>query len=91
MPAKGKTKHGARQDDVIARDIRQALKLDSDVPDERIRVQVHNGLATLEGNVEANLQKAAAEADARKVKGVVGIVNRIGVELVTLSTVARQM
>ena len=89
MPAKGKTKHGARLDDDIARDIRQALKLDSDVPDERIRVQVHNGLATLEGNVEANLQKFTAESDARKVKGVVDVVNRITVEAVTLSTVAR--
>ena len=89
MPAKGKTKGGARLDDDIARDIRQALKLDSDVPDERIRVQVHNGVATLEGNVEANLQKATAESVARKVKGVVDIVNRITVEAVTLSSVAR--
>ena len=89
MPAKGKTKRGARLDDDIARDIRQALKLDSDVPDERIRVQVHNGVATLEGNVEANLQKATAESDTRKVKGVVDIVNRITVEAVPLSTVVR--
>ena len=89
MPAKGKTKRGARLDDDIARDIRQALKLDSDVPDERIRVQVHNGVATLEGNVEANLQKATAESDTRKVKGVVDVVNRITVEAVPLSTVAR--
>jgi osmotically-inducible protein OsmY len=65
------------------------LKLDSDVPDERIRVQVQNGAATLEGNVEANLQKATAESDTRKVKGVVDVVNRITVEAVPLSTVAR--
>jgi osmotically-inducible protein OsmY len=89
MPAKGKTKRGGRLDDDVARDIRQALKLDSDVPDERIRVQVHNGVATLEGNVEANLQKATAESDTRKVKGVVDIVNRITVEAVPLSTVTR--
>jgi len=89
MPAKGKTKRGARLDDDIARDIRQALKLDSDVPDERIRVQVHNGVATLEGNVEANLQKATAESDTKKVKGVVDVVNRITVEAVPLSTVVR--
>jgi len=89
MPAKGKAKRGARLDDDIARDIRQALKLDSDVPDERIRVQVHNGVATLEGNVEANLQKATAESDTKKVKGVVDVVNRITVEAVPLSTVVR--
>jgi osmotically-inducible protein OsmY len=89
MPVKGKIKRGARLDGDIARDIRQALKLDSDVPDERIRVQVQNGAATLGGNVEASLQKITAEADARKVKGVVDVVNRITVEAVTLSTVSR--
>jgi osmotically-inducible protein OsmY len=84
MPAKGKAKQSTqRLDTEIARDIRHALKLDSEVPDERIRVQVQKGVATLEGNVETNLQKATAEADARKVKGVVEVVNRIAVEAVT--------
>ena len=89
MSAKAKTKRAARLDADIVRDILQALKLDSDVPDERIRVQVQNGVATLEGNVETNLHKTTAEADARKVKGVVDVVNRITVEAVSLSTVSR--
>jgi osmotically-inducible protein OsmY len=89
MPAKGKTERRPRLDGKIARDIREALKLDSDVPDERIRVQVQNGVATLEGNVETNLQKTTAEADARKVKGVIDVVNKVTVEAVTLSMVPR--
>lgn len=77
MPAKRKAKPGARPDEDIARDIRHAFKLDSDVPDEHISVQVHSGWVTLEGNVEARLQTEAAEADAKKVRGVLGIDNRI--------------
>jgi osmotically-inducible protein OsmY len=77
MPATTKIKHAGRPDDDIARDIRQALKLDSDVPDERISVQVHSGIATLEGNVESSLQKEAAAADAKKVNGVRTVMNQI--------------
>lgn len=79
MAATGKIRHGTRPDDDIARDVRQALKLDSDVPDERISIQVQNGVVTLEGNVESSLQKEAAAADAKKVNGVSGVDNRINV------------
>ena len=74
---KPETLSDARLDSVIAANVRQALKLDSDVPDERITVQVHDGLVTLDGTVDADLQKEAAEADAHKVKGVRGVTNRI--------------
>lgn len=77
MPAKSKTKHSVRSDDDITRDVQQALKLDSDVPDERISVQVHNGIVTLDGNVDANLQKEAAAEDAKKVAGVRSVMNQI--------------
>ncbi len=79
MTLKSKSQRDARPDAAIAWDIRQALKLDSDVPDERITVHVQDGLATLEGTLEASLQKEAAEADARKVRGVRGVTNRIHV------------
>lgn len=77
MPTTTKIKHAGRSDQNIAQDIREALKLDSDVPDERISVQVHNGIATLEGNVDSSLQKEAAGADAKKVSGVRSIMNQI--------------
>jgi osmotically-inducible protein OsmY len=80
MTRKDKTTRSAQLDSDIARNIRQALKLDNDVPDEHIRVEVSHGLATLEGTVETDLQKEAAEADARRVKGVRDVMNRIGLE-----------
>lgn len=66
-------------DSVIAAAIQQRFKLDSDVPDERITIHVHQGLVTLYGTVDARLQKEAAESGAHKVKGVRGVTNRIHV------------
>jgi osmotically-inducible protein OsmY len=65
MP-KDSTKHAGRMDDDIARDILQSLRLDDDVPDERITIQVNRGKVTLRGNVDNSFQKAAAESDAKK-------------------------
>ena len=89
MPAKRKTKQGARPDEDLARDIRHALRLDNDVPDERITVQVERGTATLQGTVGAIVQKQTAEADARRVRGVLGVINNIDVEPATAGTAAR--
>jgi len=77
MTEKGRTTHGLRTDDEIALSIRQALKLDNDVPDEKIKVQVRDAVAVLEGIVETELQKETAEADARRIRGVRDVVNRI--------------
>ena len=78
-----------RPDNKIAEDIRQALRLDSDVPDERIRVEVHNGFATIGGSVDRDLQKEAAQNDAYKVSGVRGVTNQIEVMPETLGAQAR--
>lgn len=72
-----KTTHGLRTDDEIALNIRHVLKLDNDVPDDRIRVQVNEGMATLEGTVDNEIQRDTAEADVRKVRGVLEVINRI--------------
>ena len=74
-----KTQHALRTDDEIALSIRQALKLDNDVPDEGVKVQVHDGVATLEGSVNNDMQRQTAETDARHVRGVRDVVNRLEV------------
>lgn len=78
MSSRSGTQH-TQADGCLSQEIRLALKLDNDVPDQRIKVQVHNGVATLDGNVDAEVQKAAAEADAKQVHGVIEVVNRIHV------------
>ncbi len=79
MVTKSKPKRGARLDEDIARDVKQSMKFDNDVPDDRIHVTVHDGLVTLEGTADRSFQKEAAEMDARKVKGVRDVTNRIEV------------
>jgi osmotically-inducible protein OsmY len=73
-----------RTDAEIASDIRKALKLDHDVPDELISVQVYNGVVTIAGNVEEIAQKDIAENDAKKVKGVRNVISRIVVRGATV-------
>ncbi|MGD1095038.1 MAG: BON domain-containing protein [Bryobacteraceae bacterium] len=77
MATTDKAKSGARADEDMVRDIRQSWKLDSEVPDDRISVEVRDGVATLEGTVDRRSQKEAAEFNAKRVKGVRGVTNRI--------------
>ena len=77
MTTKDKADSGPRADHDIVRDIRQSWKLDSEVPDDRISVEVHDGVATLEGTLDRRSQKEAAEFNAKRVKGVRAVTNRI--------------
>jgi osmotically-inducible protein OsmY len=66
-----------RPDPDIARDAVQAIKLWLPFSDERIQVVVKNGWITLEGEVEWNYQREAAEKAVRRLRGVKGISNFI--------------
>jgi len=69
-----------RTDPEIARDIVSAMKLDLTVPDDRIKAGVHDGYVTLEGTVDWNFQRSGAEACARNVHGVRGVLNHIAIK-----------
>jgi osmotically-inducible protein OsmY len=69
-----------RTDPEIARDIVHAMKLDLTVPDDHIKAGVHDGYVTLEGTVDWNFQRSGAEACARNVHGVRGVLNHIAVQ-----------
>jgi osmotically-inducible protein OsmY len=56
-----------------------ALYWDLAVPRHRVIVKVDRGVVTLEGVVERAYQKSCAEADVRRVSGVVGVRNEIAV------------
>jgi osmotically-inducible protein OsmY len=61
----------------IARAARNALEWDVEVPADRITVTVSNGWVKLEGEVEWEYQREAAERDVRSLKGVKGVSNLI--------------
>ena len=89
MRTRAEKKSGARGDPEIARDVIHVMKADFGVPDDRIRVKVRDRVVTIEGTVERDSQRDAAENCARKVTGVRGITNKIEVEPAMLPAEAR--
>ena len=69
-----------RPDPDIARDAVAALKTESPISYDRIKVVVRDGWVTLEGAVEWQYQKTTAENAVRRVKGVKGVTNVIAVK-----------
>jgi len=69
-----------RSDADIARVALDALQWNSSVPADRIKVMVHKGWVTLEGDVEWGYQKTAAEEAVRRLTGVVGVSNQVAVK-----------
>ena len=69
-----------RTDEDIAEAAVSALKSHLSVPADRIKVTVRNGLVTLEGEVEWQYQKIAAENAVRYLAGVTGVSNLITVK-----------
>jgi len=69
-----------RTDTDIAEAAVRALKNNLSVPDEKIKVTVREGWITLEGEVEWQHQKTAAESSVRYLVGVKGVSNLIMVK-----------
>jgi osmotically-inducible protein OsmY len=69
-----------RSDTEIAHAAINALKWDTEVPDELIKPKVENGWVTLEGAVEFFYQKSAAERCVRFLNGVRGVINLMSVK-----------
>ena len=64
-------------DPEIARNAVTALETRANVPDNRIQVTVKNGWLTLEGDVEWQYQRAAAESAVKSLTGVKGVTNQV--------------
>jgi osmotically-inducible protein OsmY len=69
-----------RTDEDIARAAVNALAWSIEVPNDRIKVRVSKGWITLEGTVDWQFQKKAAEKAVRDLTGVRGISNLIDVK-----------
>ena len=66
-------------DDEIAQRALAIIGWDATVPDERIKVKVEKGWVTLSGEVQWQYQRSAAKQAVRKLSGVRGVTNLIGV------------
>jgi osmotically-inducible protein OsmY len=69
-----------RADEDIAADAVKALQLNASVPADTINVTVSKGWVTLEGEIEWQYQKEAAEKAVRYLPGVIGVTNLIKVK-----------
>jgi osmotically-inducible protein OsmY len=54
-----------------------AIHWDLAVPRNRVAVEVQDGWVTMSGLVDLPYQRQCAEFDARKVPGVIGVINQI--------------
>jgi osmotically-inducible protein OsmY len=70
-----------RADSDIRRDVEDELRWDPDIDATDIAVTVKNGVVTLAGFVRSYMQKYQAEADAKRVAGVVAVANDIEIRL----------
>jgi osmotically-inducible protein OsmY len=70
-----------RSDSDIRRDVEGELRWDPDIDATDIAVTVNNGVVTLAGFVRGFIQKYHAEADAKRVAGVVAVANDIEIRL----------
>ena len=68
-----------RTDTEVAHAVREVLRWDVLVPDERIRSTVTNGWVMLEGEVATHTQRGDVERAVRNLTGVCGISNRLEV------------
>jgi osmotically-inducible protein OsmY len=69
-----------RTDADIAAAVSRAIEWDAMVPPDRVKVTVSKGWVTLEGAVEWQFEKEAAERAARRITGVRGVTNLIRVQ-----------
>jgi osmotically-inducible protein OsmY len=70
----------ARTDTEIAHALTSALTWDTEVPDDKVKARVDNGWIWLDGEVEWQFQKLAAERAVRNLTGVRGITSTIQVK-----------
>ena len=69
-----------RNDADIARTAKNVLQWDVLVPHDRIKVTVENGRITLEGEVDRQFQRSAAERAVLRLTGVKGVTNQITIK-----------
>jgi osmotically-inducible protein OsmY len=69
-----------RTDPEIARDAVHEMESHVSIPSDKIKVTVKNGWVTLEGSVDWQYQKTLAESAVKKLRGVLGIFNKIEVK-----------
>jgi hypothetical protein len=68
-----------RSDQEITADVQAKVRADTLLANQNITVQTSNGVVVLSGNVPSDMERMAAENDAKQVQGVKSLVNNLQV------------
>ena len=68
---------GIVDDNEIAKEVLKAFKWNWDIPNDTLKIKVEDGWVTVDGELEWNYQKKAAQYSTSKQMGVRGVVNNI--------------
>jgi len=79
-----------KNDNEIATEVLASLKLNWEVPNDKIKVTVENGWVTLEGDLEWNFQKESARKSVRNLMGVMGVSNNIKIKSETHDAIEKK-
>ena len=71
---------GPGQDSYITAKVKTELVTDSTTKARHINVTTKDGVVALTGTVDSDAEKEKAEQDARHVKGVVDVINKLDVK-----------
>jgi osmotically-inducible protein OsmY len=69
-----------KSDSEIAVEVLKALKSNKDIPFDQIQIEVKNGHVTLDGKLEWNHQREAAQKSASNIDGIKVLTNHIIIE-----------
>lgn len=77
---------GRRTDTEVAAAVRNALRWNSSVNDDKIEVKVDNGWVDLEGTVDYAYEKRYAQESVEDLLGVTGVTNKIVIKTTSIDT-----
>jgi len=77
-----------RSDQEIMADVQAKVRADTLLANQNIAVQTSNGVVVLSGNVPSDMERMAAENDAKQVQGVKSVVNNLQVVVAAVAPVA---
>ena len=79
-----------RTDTDIAHSVATMLKWNVTIPEDKVKARVQDGWVTLDGQVEWQFERTAAERSVRTLRGVVGVTNLIAVKNEASATEVKQ-
>lgn len=81
--------NGKQFDNEIAIEVLNALKLNDDIENGKVKINVEGGLVTLEGELEWNYQRESAEKSINHLFRVNGVINKIKTKSETMDEVEK--